>query len=695
MPLSVERVRRVEIWSAWQCAGGSRISIITDVVALSSLESVAGADRLVVSVPSNSLAIADLIEDRVIRVDESDTLFDEWKVVRIGDDTGTGVRTIEAAPLATTDLAGAGLLEQTLGDGSRIHDFEGVGLTVSQQITQFILPVLAAAGLTWVTLGTVAPLFPINVAYSWDSPLAALQRLAAASQSELLIRRVGTTGYAIDVIDAIGEGMNTADIRSQKNLPGLRIERTTQGQVTKLYPKGATNGEESSTMARATWKVTVVAGSVITIADSAGGDGPVVFDNQLDGLYLRKANGVLSLISASSATFQTVTVADASSIAVNDLIQFRASATGADLTWLSVPGVPVKSGSLDLTDIPGTNNLIKNPTARIWPGSVAVPPTNWAFAGTPAVLKQTAAPYVKTGSTSIQVTAFSSGDGVVTDAVPVFPTAERPFVALFASVWVVSGQVRVEAILTLPTGTAVRPVLPAIASSSIAGQWENLGITGNDLNLLTAGATAIAVRIVQNGTTPATFYVDSAQVTQSASQEPFVEGSGGTKLWQMANERLRTSGGPLVSYDASIVDLARLDPGNFGDNARVTLGAKARVREPRLTIAVTTRILEIERDYLIPGNTRLTLSNRPDDLAGTFARPKRVPRILTDASELDENSEQRSSVIGLNNFRVISETTSERTYGWTRGALVASVWAGVRDFDTPLPAGPWDAVMAE
>ncbi len=573
-----------------------------------------------------------------------------------------------------------------------------MGLTATEHITKFVLPVFAAVGLTWLTLGTIAPLILLDLKYSWDSPLTVLRRIAEGTSSELQIRRVGSTGYVIDLVLSIGASAATADVRSEKNLEGLRVDKSGTEQANRVYPKGASQDSEFGTMARAAWNATANVGNVVTIADPAGGDDPILFDGQLVGNYLRTATGALTAVTASSAASQTVTVASAAGVTVGDLVQFRADSAGADLTYLDSPpdiaaaGGAIKAGTIELGDIPAANNLIKNPGTRSWPGSSSAPPANWGVIGSPVIAKQTTGAFVKTGGNSIKVNTTASGDGVITASVPVFPTTENPYGSGYASVWVVTGQVRVELRITTATGTLTHPVPPAVANNSVSGQFVELGISGEDLKKL--GATAVAILVLQNGATAAQFYVDSAQFTQTASQEPFVEGSGGTKLWQAANERLRTSGGVLVSYDASILDLARLDPATWGDDAKLVLGGDVRIREPRLSVAVRTRITEIERDYLTVGQTRAVLSNKPDDLSGTLSRPKRIRRVPTSLDDASLSAEKNPTAFDLIGFNVISESDTRIEYGWTRGSLVDSVWVGQLDFDLPKPADPWDAVKA-
>lgn len=655
MPITVQRFRRLEVWSSWVAGGGTRSYVIPDATDLVALSNVTLGDKFTFTIPLDSAVSATplhVVKGAVIRLDQDDIVFDEWKVVSRTDDTETHTAKIEAAPFATTDLVTADYVSRLDSDGHRNYKFESVGITPRAHIAQWILP--ATPG--FVTIGTVTPDLPMDMAFDGDKPLEALKRQAdtVTPSMELDIRRVGSVGYAIDLVEQIGSGAATCDLRVEKNI--LRLSRSTSadGQATRVYPWGQADADGArATMALASWVVASIAttGGITTIglADPAGGDGPIGFDGQLvtgssvsggnlfvadgdtlAGIWIRSRNGVTYIVTASSATDQTVsTTMTVSDISVGDLIDFRTGAltgSGNDLSWLDSPpdiaNYGIISGSVDAGEIPGHRNLCLNSALRAWTGTL---PANWSSVGTPTLTKQTVAPYVLTGVNSIKCVGSVDGDGVVTDSVRITPSAINPYESGYGSVWVVSGSVRVELVFTTPDGEIVQPIPPSVASNSETGQWEDIGISGQDANSF--GATAVALRVVQNGVTPATFYIGRGQLTESPAQLPFVEGSGGTKLWQAANELLRTNGAPTLAYEAAIVDLARLDPETWGDDCTITVGGSVLVTDPKLPDRFLTRILEVERSYQIPGNSKITVSNKPDDLSGAYGRPKKKGRL--------------------------------------------------------------------
>jgi hypothetical protein len=638
MAITAHKLRRAEVWSTWVAAGGVRQAVIDDATILTATSNILGTDHLDLTLPLVSPAAPFVVPNAVIRIEESDSVFDEWIIMDgPNDDDGTGLRTVQVLPIRAA-MAKCDLVRRINGDGTSSFDFDSVGLTPSQHISGLVLPTLARGGMSWIALGTITPTKLLDLTFtSGDTPISVLERIAAQTAMELDIRRTGG-GYAIDLVPAIGSAQPVADLRFDKNLqPGTKRNRSSLESATRIFPFGASEDEQHATMARATWQVTNIAGLVVTLADPAGGAGPIQFDGQLAGLngttqaYLRKPGGTLTIVTASSFSGQTVTVASVASLAVNDLVQFRSSVAGDDLLWLDSPPDRLLYGlnvaTVDMPDIPSTNNLLKNSVMRSWPGSSSAPPPNWTSVGGGTVAKQSASPFTRVGGNSIHRVGVADGDGVISDAVPI----SAIYVSGYAGLWVVSGQVRVELVFTTGGGPVVQPLPPDFATNSILGQWEDLGVAGIAASAL--GATAVALRVVQHGAPVADFYLDYGQVTESPSQLPLAESSGGTRLWQAANEKLRTGGAPLVSYEVKIVDLANIDPATWGVDCKVVVGGTVRVIDPRMSIAITTRLVEMTRDYKVWGDTAIKLSNKYDDitrLLGDSFSPTRAP---TDVSE--------------------------------------------------------------
>jgi hypothetical protein len=402
----VKLPRRFEIWSDLQCAGGTRLAQIPELLrgaagtgASASESRVVGDDhQLTILLPQTSDAAAQLLEGRVIRVDYDDTpTYDEWRIVKIDEarevtQGGTALLTVTAYwPLVDWGTRG-GVVQRTEADGTRTADFDLTALTPTQHLTNYIRATLWAEGLTWFDLGTISPTIPVDLSYRGDTPRAALGKLQDAlaqlsgNSCELQLRRNGTTGYLLDLVAQVGSGATAFALSFGLNSPWLRRHRSTLDQATRVVPLGTPVADRRPTLARARWQVTAVAGTVVTLADPAGGDGPVGFDDQLNGYYLRTVGGTLTAISASSASAQTVTVASATGISVNDLVEVRADSSGTELTALEAPAAKATYGLatkvLDRPDLPGTVNLLTNPVMRTYTGSSS-PPDGWTAVGSP------------------------------------------------------------------------------------------------------------------------------------------------------------------------------------------------------------------------------------------------------------------------------------------------------------------------
>jgi hypothetical protein len=611
------QLRQIAVWSDLECAGGSVIRYFDTITECEATFTLDNDNRLKLVVPLNAPVRDDLLEHRVIRIVESDVVFDEWRILSVNQDTQAGRVTITAlSPIA--DLGTASMLRRTTGTTVE-PDVEVDGLNVSQILQTVILPSLVADGLDWVAAGNLETIGPVSATFSWVTPLEACRQIAEITGTEFRLRRNGTGSYLIDFVDEAGSDAATADVRLGKNILALAQDRTQAGQVTIAQPRGARVDDVSATMARAQWRVTAVSGNDVTLADPAGGMTPIAFDDQLNGLTLRRTDGTLTAISATVAATDTVTVANAAGVSVNDLVQFR-NGDGTDLIYLHSPGDSQAWGRyygvVDRPDIPGATNLVPNAAVRQWSGAGTSPPDGWSIIGSPTLARENSAAFLYRGPNAIKVTA-NLGNGVQTASVPVSPTEAEPYASGWVAVYATSAaSVKVELVVN---GAVVAPTSPQVASNDNFNQYVALGVSGIDIREL--AATSIAIRVTAN-TSPTTFYVAGAMITQTPSQEPlFVEGSGGTALWQAANRVLLRLGGPQVGYKLSLVDLARLDPDTWGEDCALVLGGQVRVTDERVNVQIQTRVTELTLDYVTRGNSAIQLSTLPEDLAGTLARP--------------------------------------------------------------------------
>lgn len=361
--------------------------------------------------------------------------------------------------------------------------------------------------------------------------------------------------------------------------------------------------------------------------------------------------------------------------AVGDLVRVRTTAGGGKLTYLDDPAQVAAFGVLSgeplrRDDLPETCNLLPNPTQAAWAGASSDPADLWAKVGTPTVTRTTAAQYVETGGKSARVQSTADGQGYATPLVSLGLSALRPYVSGLVTFYLASGRVRVELVATNGTQTWVVPdgfTPERKAVSSQLGTFVTIGVGG--INLHALGATSVRLRVVQEGSGTADFYVDRAQITESAGQLPFVDGSGPTKLWQAVNQRLALVAPTRVRYEVSAFDFYRLD-GTRYPYRQFKLGAQHTLHDPVLGVVDGVRVLELEEDLLVESQTSLTLSNLPEDLASLF-EPDPASRLAGNVTAAPVQAAVRTVVDAStsNPNRVISSSA-----GFTSADVGKTIW---------------------
>lgn len=665
MPKPV-KLSHLEIWSDLQCAGGVRLAAIVETLAASDQRELGGLERLLVQLRRTDLAWAHVLHTRVIRAVDSDGTWEEWRIADVDeqrDERGGLQGSIEcSSPLL--DLAEADrVITRTEADGTAAHDFGLFGLTPAEALTEI---------LTWApahfTPGTVQPTARIDLNLSWDSPLSALRQLAELTDSDLELERNGTTGYRVHLLARTRALTAGARIRYARNQRGIRRKQNVDPLLTRAYPRGAAEDGLHADMGEAAWSVVAAAGASITLEA-----GVVAFPGQLNGLWAENARtGARSAISA-SGTNQVLQLGSAIA-AAGDLVHIRLDGTGKRLTYLDNPGAAARylrpgrhrAKVLDLQDVPGTNNLVENAFTERWTGGT---PDSFSALNGGQLVRETSKLYRQHGTSSVKVTAAGDGEGIQTGWITIAPTDPRPFYTAQIALWVAAGKVRLE--LVAETATGVQLVFPdgAKATTSIVGAWvENLAIAGEDLRK--AGAVRARIRVVAEAAA-ATFYLDAAQLTQTAAgAETFYSGRGANELWKEANRALAEHQDVEETYDVSLVDLERIDPGAFALE-RIRIGDLVSVYDPDLQIETSVRIVAVQRNRLVPGAVSVQLSTRAPGITGqlggvTTARRGRAARVATEA-ELTPTEPfgaiQVSVVVDTARF-VFAGNERARSFGW-------------------------------
>ncbi len=157
--------------------------------------------------------------------------------------------------------------------------------------------------------------------------------------------------------------MSSIPLRLGRNLLSLDYTSDPTDRATRVMPLLGTIGGSPTFLGAARWKVTNVAGAVITLVDPAGNAGPIAFTNQMPGAYLYHEASGLSYTISSTATPGTVTLSATAPIAIDDYVEFRAT---------SVSGTAIESG---IGGQPGVNT-----------GGSFLPPTVTAIATSTKIL---------------------------------------------------------------------------------------------------------------------------------------------------------------------------------------------------------------------------------------------------------------------------------------------------------------------
>jgi hypothetical protein len=279
----------VAIWTAPLCAGGTFICRVADFSSCTwhdVIQNDRGGCTLVL--PADSAAVAHAQIMNVIRItDDPDALGNvgvyEYRITALKDGAMLETVTVDAQDLSA-DL-GRVKLSLTIG-GLPSFTFKPVPMTPTSFINTYVLPALAAAGITWVALGTITPTALYSIQWDHSTPLAQLAALENATLFEFWLSRNGDTNYLINLGLRSAAGSPVAWVG--RNVETLERQiLADQYFYNRATPFGATlAGETEAThIGQHGWKLSAVAGSALTLANPmAGGAAPIGADAQLDGL---------------------------------------------------------------------------------------------------------------------------------------------------------------------------------------------------------------------------------------------------------------------------------------------------------------------------------------------------------------------------------------------------------------------------
>lgn len=650
----------VEVQTDVRCASGVTVAFFpaADLAVCRAVLSPTEPETLTIAVRRDDPRADELIAGRVLRTRFADATADrEWDISEFDDASTDALLGCTARPIGLR-MGAALYLIANASTGLPETAFTIVGVNATEAIDTYVLPPLVTAGLSWITRGTVDSTARFDLSGEWATVLEIVRALCdpGRANGEWQLRRNGDTGYLLDIVDAVGGSAAALTLHSSTNLLATRRSQSLLDAATRLFARGSDVAAER-TMAAHLWRVkTVVDSEWLELEDIAGGDGPVGFDDQLNGLYLAVMNAATfasQLVADSVASTQRVQVPSTTGITAGEWCRFfkGSTSTGARVTSLQHPtrsALPSAGGLGDRTqlyDVPavrGDCNLVPNPSMRTWTTPTS-PPDGWTVTeGTPAnaaLARETTivrdAPYTLRLTTSGSTTL-----SVETDDVPVWAvSALRHFCAIWFNVQAVPAAVDSAIICeaVTPAGVLIAELGRWVRGSDPAlDTWFRFTPDVKDFSGVT---TAVRIRLRFGTTTSSTaasgwdVVVGPALVAESEIEVEDIDYSGGTVLWQVVNRALADASAATRELDVRVIDLEADDPDVFSD-FEVVPGQDCTVVDDTLAESATQRVVEYRPDYLQPLTSTIRIGVPPK----TFTSLETIP--LPPVDEVPEAEEE-------------------------------------------------------
>jgi hypothetical protein len=713
-PRKTLAVDHVELWTDVEANGGVRLGPVMQYLSLSESASLSGEHSLSMSValdhPIRRLSEmpADDVNLRVNQVLRKVMTDDSWSEHRLAEPetrNQKGSRTLHVeAQSILEDLGFRGKVSRTTADGASTTSFEVLSLPMETHIREFILPALRQAGQPFWDVGTLEHDNPVDMVYRRDTPLGALRRLCVAAGDLELWVEGSESRYLIHIVKQIGSALPATTVRAKRNLIDLGFKERSADQATRVYCWGAPYQDVEPSLGLARWEVvsaTAVAGGAydLVLADPAGGEGPIAFDNQflppnipfddpetdeietLPRYHLQYTTGAdwIKPIIATFADTQTVRVESTAAppSGTGHRVKIVADGLGRENLFVDHPAMVakygVRVGDFDRADIPATDNLVPNPIGRLWPDTSPLP-TGWIINAAipselPVVTRETSPRYVQHGGQAARVVFPIVGGLQQWIAFPpaLLPHRAQGYLSFFVKVTTLRGRVEVfmkltrratdltggpSAPLPYPSGSSweyniprdtggftnpatgvVDVQLPLLTSVQLNTSEELGVVNGWELTRypLYGGTAQLFVRgdfTTDINTVETECIIQAGQITISTEQMPLLEGNGGVRLHQAANQRVALYGSPAPVVSVKLVDLAMAD-GLPIPHEILQLGAPIVIEDPDSGVEVATRVVGWTRDWMDRLRPTVELSNERRDISAILASRSRPPRHQT------------------------------------------------------------------
>lgn len=356
------------------------------------IQSPSEPESLTVQVERDDPRCAEIVEGRVLRVvHEGGTGDTEWDIADVDDASSADVLTITCDPIALR-LARVVYMGVTSTTGQPAPDWTGVQQTAEEWLDALVIPTLAEAGMAF-EVGTIDSTARFTMDGEWNSVLEIINAICepGRANAEFRLSAGGDYGYVIDLLDAIGSSAATVRVRTAINLIETKRNRSMRTVATRLFARGSPDSVATRTMGEHVFAIaSVVSGTVLELEDPFGGDGPIAYDDQLNGMRVAVMNSPTfadQAVSDSVASTQRITVASTAGMSAGEWLRFfrTTGEAGTRVTSLTRPllvdhpadgGYGDRAAILDRPGIVADTNLIPNAMMRAW-ANISDPPDGW------------------------------------------------------------------------------------------------------------------------------------------------------------------------------------------------------------------------------------------------------------------------------------------------------------------------------
>jgi hypothetical protein len=658
---------RLELFDDVKANGGSRRALVKNWLACEESVDIDGTDTMTLTLHGENEALvtsdtpvgemnADMA--RVLRAVYADGSAVERRIETVNRDVDQGDDRVTVTALGMLhELGLCGKVYRQRPGGKRTYHFQAASQTAEQHLVNYILPAIWEGKAPYwraAVLDTASE--PVTVVYDMDSPLSALRKLVNAHLGyvELMIDYASASKrYQINLVQQQGVDAPIVRVRAGPALMRMGVSRTVRDTVNRVYGFGGTDPEVGRAhMGQNLWQVLGLRfeGTALWIGvrDPAGGPGPIAYDGQFTG----DAAGRHRLVSADPLDAQWYIIGSSQA---RQEFQVQLIQGGQNGSWLQIAApmdeltyverspapsgrnLKVRVGHIELPEVAGTVNVIANPVGRWNSVPVTALPADWTITGTPAIANEANPIYVRHGSRSIRVSFTDLGQRVTIRGIN---NGNMPNgrVSYYADAMVLSGQIRVGATVFLTTNKALPdgslPVnfrvrypeqfvtmhpgddIPTTDRSTTLNQWERLGVEAiHNATAYPVQGVDIEIRPLA---VPSVVIIDGAQATNTATWRDLVEGGGGNALLQAANARLTEMCDYAEEVSVQTLDLSTVDDVQFPFRDYV-LGGGIMVDLPELDVAIRTRIIGWDRDWLDPANLKLKIATSGPDVLRVLA----------------------------------------------------------------------------